>query len=75
MRVIVLPGMLVTKLQSHEQNMHQNTMRKKNSISRCTTRCQSRAERKAQSEMMLSTSFNIVLLETGVLKLVSVVHT
>ena len=75
MRVIVLPGMLVTKLQSHEQNLHQTTMRKKNSKSRCTTRCQSSAERKAQSEMMLSTSFNVVLLENGVLKLVSVVHT
>ena len=67
MRVVVLPRMLVTKPQSHEQNMHQNTMRKKDSKSRCTTRCQSSAERKAQSEIMLSTSFNVVLLENGVL--------
>ena len=71
MRTIVLPRMLVTKLQSHEQNIHQNTMRKKSSNSRCTARCRWSALDVATSAAVLLTFLNIVLLENTPLNFVA----
>ena len=70
-RAIVLPRMLVTELQSHEQHTHQNTMRKKSSKSSCTARCGTSVLDMMDVQQVLSTSTNLMLFASKLLSLIS----